>query len=134
MPLSRRGSFSSHEPNDSERYSSFRYGTNDRNGNRLPRGPISYVEEDYEIHDHFWTTGVKKRHRNWSRYHFYGVPQYYSSHCSTDPLEWPPYISETVCPEVLSLQSRQTARIEWKRVGQKLGKDKLKEELIRRGL
>ena len=116
------------------RSSNFAYSSHDTNGRRLPPGLSTTDVNDFSTQEHFWTTGVRRNNRNWSRYLFYDIPEYLAEHSTLPPEDWPLQITETPTPEVLSIQPRQTARIEWKRVGQKSGKEKLIEDLLKRGL
>ena len=125
----------SHNENDDwENVIGFAYEKPADGAMRFPLGGGSADRDGYERDDGFWVTGLKKEVKSWARYKYWGLERRVNGLLPDDPTNWPSYIPEANLPEMFSLQVRQSARIEWRTVGNESGRQRLAEELTKWGM
>ena len=103
---------------------------------KFPEGTGPGNTNSYSRHDAFSATGLKKEFKCWARHQFFGLDKYIqdTNLLSGDPAIWPRELPQAEVPEPLSIQHRQSARIEFKTIAGTPGRVKLSEELVKIGM
>ena len=120
----------------SEILNGFAYGKPTDASFRFPQGSGPGHVHAYTRKDAFSATGLKREVKCWARYSYYGLNQHLEESNILDgtPETWPSEIPQKDVPEILSLQHRQSVRLELRSVAGVPGVTKLREDLTKLGL
>ena len=120
--------------NDKIACNDFAYGRPNAGGFRYPIGTGPGKADDCITEEAFSAVGLKKEVKSWVRLNYFGIGDYLKESLSEDITQWPEKMPQKSVPEIFSVQEPQSARLEWRTVGNIPGRQKLTEELIKVGM